>query len=119
VDEVTVHLNDADWTPTAVHCVAQQRFYISASGEGRHDGVSVGPAGLTDPDAVPHAYYEGIPTAAVIATLNDANVVEPIGAGAYYECATECDIRVSINDYLNLEANEGEFTVRIHKVSAE
>ena len=113
VTENIVPLAYDDFVYTEYTCEDGAEYRITATSEGAmHDGSPVGPAGLSDgasAESPPYAH----PLASLLVGVRGSDTLEFVGSDGTYTCPSPAEMKLTVNDVVNLEANAGQFRVRI------
>ncbi|RZS68806.1 CHAT domain-containing protein [Agromyces ramosus] len=117
VTEKVVPLDYEDFVYTEYVCQPDAEYRITATSEGAtHDGTPVGPNGIGDgagAESPPYAYA----LASLLVGVRGSDAMEFVGSDGAYTCQSSAEMKLTVNDVVNLERNSGHFRVRISQVS--
>ena len=117
VTEEVVPLALEDFVYTEHVCEQGDEYRITATSEGAmHDGSPVGPDGLgdgasTESPPFPH------PLASLLVGVRGSDTLEFVGREGTYTCPSTAEMKLTVNDVLNLAGNAGQFRARFFLIS--
>jgi hypothetical protein len=119
VTENVVPLTYDDFIYTGYTCTEGAEYRITATAEGAmHAGSPVGPEGLADDaggETPPYAH----PLASLLVGVRGSDALEFVGSEGTYTCPSEAEMKLTVNDVVNLEGNAGQFRARLFLISGE
>lgn len=117
VTETVVPLALDDFVYTGYTCEQGAEYRITATSEGAmHDGSPVGPKGLSDgasTESPPYAY----PLASLLVGVRGSDTLELVGSDGTYTCPGTAEMKLTVNDVVNLGGNAGQFRAKIFLIS--
>ena len=117
VTEKVVPLALVDFVYTEHTCEQGDEYRITATSEGAmHDGSPVGPRGLSDGASVESPPYAH-PLASLLVGVRGSDTLEFIGSDGTYTCPSTAEMKLTVNDIVNLDGNAGQFRAKIFLIS--
>ncbi len=115
--EKVVPLALVDFVYTEHTCEQGDEYRITATSEGAtHDGSPVGPRGLSDGASVESPPYAH-PLASLLVGVRGSDTLEFIGSDGTYTCPSTAEMKLTVNDIVNLDGNAGQFRAKIFLIS--